>query len=100
MRHRLYRGAQRGNPEIKSPMPSHALLTTLADQPGMLYRVTEVLARHDANIEHIDIVHEPHREAEVYLEFSTKTPIDQLVSELQDVPCVTRVGGTESFGKF
>jgi len=65
----------------------------------MLYRVTEVLARHDANIEHIDIVHEPHREAEVYLEFSTKTPIDQLVSELQDVPGVMRVDVTQSFGK-
>ena len=80
-------------------MPSHALLTTLADQPGMLYRVTEVLARHDANIEHIDIVHEPHREAEVYLEFSTNTPIDKLVHELQDVPGVMRVDVTQSFGK-
>jgi len=80
-------------------MPSHALLTTLADQPGMLYRVTEVLARHDANIDHIDIVHEPHREAEVYLEFSTNTPIDRLVSEMQDVPGVMRVDVTQSFGK-
>jgi energy-converting hydrogenase B subunit Q len=80
-------------------MPSHALLTTLADQPGMLYRVTEVLARHDANIDHIDIVHEPHREAEVYLEFSTNTPIDKLVHELQDVPGVMRVDVTQSFGK-
>ena len=64
-------------------MPSHAVLTTLADQPGMLFRVTQVLARHDANIEHIDIVHEPHREAEVYLEFACETPIDQIVSEMQ-----------------
>ena len=79
-------------------MPSHAVLTTLADQPGMLYRVTEVLARHDANIEHIDIVHEPHREAEVYLEFACETPIDQIVSEMQDVPGVMRVDLTQSFG--
>jgi energy-converting hydrogenase B subunit Q len=80
-------------------MPSHALLTTLADQPGMLYRVTEVLAHHDANIEHIDIVHEPHREAEVYLEFSSATPIDRIVTEMQDVPGVMRVDVTQSFGK-
>ncbi len=80
-------------------MPSHALLTTLADQPGMLFRVTEVLARHEANIEHIDIVHEPHREAEVYLEFSSNTPVEQLVSEMQDVPGVMRVDVTQSFGK-
>ena len=80
-------------------MPSHALLTTLADQPGMLFRVTEVLARHDANIEHIDIVHEPHREAEVYLEFAATTPLEQIVHELQDVPGVMRVDLTQSFGK-
>src|SRR5438552_3647816 len=80
-------------------MPSHAVLTTLADQPGMLFRVTEVLARHDANIEHIDIVHEPHREAEVYLEFACETPIEQIVGEMQDVPGVMRVDLTQSFGK-
>ena len=65
----------------------------------MLFRVTEVLARHDANIEHIDIVHEPHREAEVYLEFSAKTPLDQIVHDMQDVPGVMRVDVTQSFGK-
>jgi len=80
-------------------MPSHAVLTTVADQPGMLHRVTEVLARHDANIQHIDIVHEPHREAEVYLEFASETPIDQIVHELQDVPGVMRVDIRQSFGK-
>ena len=65
----------------------------------MLFRVTEVLARHNANIEHIDIVHEPHREAEVYFEFSTGTALEQIVSELQDVPGVMRVDVTQSFGK-
>jgi len=80
-------------------MPSHAVLTTVADQPGMLFRLTEVLARHDANIEHIDIVHEPHREAEIYLEFACETPITGIVSELQDVPGVMRVDLRQSFGK-
>ena len=81
-------------------MPSHAVLTTVADQPGMLFRVTEVLARHDANIEHIDIVHEPRLEAQVYFEFSSKTPIEQIVSQLQDVPGVLRVDVTQSFGRI
>jgi energy-converting hydrogenase B subunit Q len=81
-------------------MPSHAILTTVADQPGMLFRVTEVLARHDANIEHIDIVHEPRLEAQVYFEFSSKTPIEQIVSEMQDVPGVLRVDVTQSFGRI
>jgi len=65
----------------------------------MLFRLTEVLARHDANIEHIDIVHEPRREAEIYLEFACETPIERVVSELQDVPGVMRVDLRQSFGK-
>jgi energy-converting hydrogenase B subunit Q len=80
-------------------MPSHSILTTLNDQPGMLYRVTEVLARYNANIQHIDIVHEPHREAEVHLEFSCQAPIEQIVSDMQNVPGVMRVDITQSFGK-
>ena len=80
-------------------MSSHAILTTLNDQPGMLYRVTEVLARYNANIQHIDIVHEPHREAEVYFEFASDTPIEQIVNDLQIVPGVMRVDVTQSFGK-
>jgi energy-converting hydrogenase B subunit Q len=80
-------------------MPAHAILTTLNDQPGMLYRVTEVLARYHANIQHIDIVHEPHREAEVYFEFSCETPIENIVSDLESVPGVMRVDVTQSFGQ-
>jgi energy-converting hydrogenase B subunit Q len=80
-------------------MPSHAVLTTVADQPGLLFGLTRILASHDANIEHIDIVHEPRREAAIYLEFSCKTPIERIVSEMQDVPGVIRVDMTQSFGK-
>ena len=79
-------------------MPSHALLTTVADQPGILHGLTQVLARHNANIEHIDIVHEPRREAEVYLEFACDASIDAIISELQDVPGVMRVDTRQSFG--
>ncbi len=80
-------------------MPSHAVLTTVADQPGMLFRVTQVLAQHDANIQHIDIVHEPHREAEVYLEFACEAPIETIVRDMEGVPGVMRVDITQSFGK-
>jgi len=66
----------------------------------MLFRVTQVLARHEANIEHIDIVHEPRLEAQVYFEFACKTPIEQIVSEMQDVPGVLRVDVTQSFGRI
>jgi len=51
-------------------MPSHVVLTTVADQPGMLSALTLVLARHDANIVHVDIIRHADRDAEIYFEFS------------------------------
>lgn len=36
-------------------MSEHAILITAIDQPGMLSRLTKVLADHDANITHVDI---------------------------------------------
>ena len=80
-------------------MPSHAVLTTATNQPGMLFGLTQVLARHSANIEHIDIVQQPKREAGIYLEFSCETPIDQVVGEMRAVPGVVRVDITQSFGQ-
>jgi energy-converting hydrogenase B subunit Q len=80
-------------------MPSHAVLTTVADQPGMLFGLTQVLARHDANIIHVDINPRADRRVEIYLEFSCDTPIDAVVSELGAVPGVTTIDVTPSFAK-
>ena len=41
--------------EIMMTMSDHAILITAIDQPGMLSRLTKVLADHDANITHVDI---------------------------------------------
>jgi energy-converting hydrogenase B subunit Q len=78
-------------------MPSHAVLTTVADRPGMLFGLTQVLARHSANIEHVDIVPQAAGGAEIYLEFSCDTPIDQIVTDMKAVSGVTRVDLTQSF---
>jgi energy-converting hydrogenase B subunit Q len=80
-------------------MPSHAVLTTAVNQPGMLFGLTQVLARHAANIEHVDIVHQPTNDAGIYLEFSCDTPIEQIVEEFKAVAGVMRVDITQSFGK-
>ena len=61
-------------------MPSHVILTTVTDQPGMLSALTQVLARHDANIAHVDIVRRGERDAEIYFEFSCEGPIDAVVA--------------------
>ena len=81
-------------------MASHVVLTTVADQPGMLSGLTQVLARHDANIVHVDIIGHADRDAEIYFEFLCDRPIDAIVAELAAVPGVKRVALPPSFAKI
>jgi energy-converting hydrogenase B subunit Q len=83
-------------------MAAHAVLTTVADQPGMLFGLTKVLAGRDANISYVDIIRHTDRDTEIYLEFSIGdgNSIDQVLSELREVPGVKRVDATPSFAKI
>ena len=81
-------------------MPSHVVLTTVTDQPGMLSALTQVLARHDANVVHVDIIQHPERDAEIYFEFSCDRPIADIVAALQAVPGVKGVDLPPSFAKI
>jgi energy-converting hydrogenase B subunit Q len=81
-------------------MPDYAVLTAASDRPGLLFGLTRVLAEHEANITYVDIIPHADREAEVYLEFSTGRPIEPVLDGLRQVPGVTRVEPTPSFGKI
>ena len=67
-------------------MAAYAVLTTVSNQPGMLFGLTKVLADRQANITYVDIIHHPDRDAEIYLEFSVDAPIEPLPDELRQVP--------------
>jgi energy-converting hydrogenase B subunit Q len=84
-------------------MPDYAVLTAVSNQPGMLFGLTGVLADRHANINYVDIIHHADREAEIYLEFSTEEApgdISDIVAQLAQVPSVTAVELTPSFGKI
>jgi energy-converting hydrogenase B subunit Q len=84
-------------------MSEHAVLTTVADQPGMLFGLTRVLAAHGANISHVDIIRHTDRDPEIYLEFSLEEPDagpDPIVSELRAVAGVRRLDLAPPFGKI
>ena len=81
-------------------MPSHVVLTTVTDQPGMLSALTQVLARYDANVVHVDIIQHAERDAEIYFEFSCDRPIADIVAGLQAVPGVKGVDLPPSFAKI
>jgi energy-converting hydrogenase B subunit Q len=81
-------------------MPSHAVLATVADQPGMLHGVTKVLAEHQANISYVDIVRHADRDPQIYVEFATERPIDPLVADMRGLAGVKAVDSTASFAKI
>jgi energy-converting hydrogenase B subunit Q len=79
---------------------SHAILTTVADRPGMLYGVSKVLADHAADIKYVDI-HQAESYSEIYLEFVlTDETIAAVLEDLARVPGVVRVEETPTFGKI
>ena len=81
-------------------MPAHAVLTTVSNQPGILFGLTRVLADRQANISYVDIIERPDRDAEIYLEFSVDGDVGGIVSDLAHVTGVRAVELTPSFAKI
>ena len=81
-------------------MSEHAVLATVADQPGILHGLTKVLAAYDANIRYVDIVRPRDRDPQVYLEFAFDGAIDSVVSDMRAVPGVRTVDLPPSFAKI
>ena len=85
---------------LECGMPAYAVLTTVSNQPGILFGLTKVLASRRANITYVDIIHHADRDPEIYLEFSTDAEITALSDELGQVEGVSRVEATPSFSKI
>jgi energy-converting hydrogenase B subunit Q len=81
-------------------MAAYAVLTTVSNQPGILFGLTKVLTERTANITYVDIIHHPDRNAEIYLEFSVDAGVETIVEELRRVQGVSRVEMTPSFSKI
>ena len=81
-------------------MPAYAVITTVSNQPGILFGLTKVLADRQANISYVDIIAHPHRDAEIYLEFAVEAAIEPIVEELREVPGVSAAEVTPSFSKI
>jgi energy-converting hydrogenase B subunit Q len=80
---------------------THAILTTVADRPGMLSSLTKVLADHEANITYVDI-HSGTPRFGIYFEVSLPegTPLDTVLADLHKVTGVERAEETPSFSRI
>jgi energy-converting hydrogenase B subunit Q len=81
-------------------MPAHAVLTTVSNQPGMLFGLTRVLASHDANVSSVDIIPHDDQHAGIYLEFTADAAIETIIAGLRAVAGVSDVELTPSFTKI
>jgi energy-converting hydrogenase B subunit Q len=80
-------------------MAAYAVLATVADEPGMLFSLTKVLAEHVANISYIDIIRPREGEVEIYLEFTLDAEVEPVVDAMRRLHGVARVDQTPSFAK-
>tara|TARA_B100001146_G_C16137941_1_gene415421 strand:+ start:451 stop:1110 length:660 start_codon:yes stop_codon:yes gene_type:complete len=83
-------------------MTAHAILITVSDQPGMLSKLTKVLADYKANITyHVAFHGGTGPESDIYFEFTlADTSLDVVVAELKKVPGVSILEKTSSFAKI
>jgi energy-converting hydrogenase B subunit Q len=81
-------------------MPAYAVLTTVSDQPGILFGLTRVLADHHANITHVDIINHVDRPVQIYLEFALDGTADAVALELARVTGVSNLEMTQPLSKI
>jgi len=79
---------------------THAVLAIVADQPGMLSRLTKVFADHQVNIRYVDL-HTRDELSEIYFELTIgDANIDGILAELRGLPGVHRADEMTPFGKI
>ena len=81
-------------------MSDYAVVTTVSNQPGILFGLTKVLADHAANITYVDIIPHADRNAEIYLEFAADIALDVILADLRHVAGVANAEATPSFSKI
>jgi len=68
----------------------HGLSATVDDQPGLLFRITEILARRNADIRYVDILHRG-TTTEIFFECAMDGAIEPVVEDLRQVAGVVAV---------
>ena len=65
-------------------MTTHALLVTVEDRPGMLFKVTEALAAAAGDIRYVDLLH-LQNETEIFLECELPGAVEPILEQLRAV---------------
>lgn len=77
-----------------------AVLVRAANQPGTLSQLARVLADHQADITHVDLMDSSGEDAQVYFEFTTAASVDSVLGDLERLPTVRTVERMPPFSKI
>ncbi len=77
--------------------PDLAVWVRTRDEPGMLHQITGVVARHGANIVHVDITHREAGDASIYLELERVRDEPALLAGLRGLQVVADLNTPPSF---
>ena len=81
-------------------MTTHAVIVRVADEPGMLFGLTKVLAEYQANVTHVDL-HLNDSMADVYFEFTLDEPSAQnVIQRLKGMPGVEAIEVTTPLARI
>jgi energy-converting hydrogenase B subunit Q len=79
----------------------NAIEIAVSDRPGMLYRVSKVMADRSADIKYVDIHHQGDNLSEIYMEFTmADDSLAALLTDLRAVDGVARADETPTFSKI
>jgi energy-converting hydrogenase B subunit Q len=85
---------------VRPSEPLNAIEIAVSDRPGMLYRVSKVMADHSADIKYVDI-HQVDALSEIYMEFTlADDTVPALLVDLRAVEGVARADETPTFSKI
>src|ERR1700730_1832022 len=76
-------------------MATHALLVTVQDRPGMLFKITQVLAERQADIRYVDLLHGP-AATEIFLECELPDALGPTLDRIRALDGVTSAGDAPS----
>ena len=79
-------------------MASHAFSVRVEDRPGMLFRLTQVLAESGADIRYVDILHRP-AQTEIFFECDLPSAVEPVIEHLRTIGGVRHVSSAPSIDR-
>ena len=77
-------------------MSEHALVLKLADEPGSLHQVSQVFAKHGANVTSLEVVSHSKTTRQLSVEFTLDSSVESVLGDLRNLAVASNVEAISS----